>query len=168
MNLLKCVNFPTYLRRSIHTQTRCLSAQCVLCDGLRNDVAAILGNHRAADSKQHVFRISSLPAVSTRKFSSFGQFPKSPQHYFTGATQEVLLLWLLQRISVDCPLLPLTHHLQAQIMGQALWVLHRTELKGWVLLLRTLRAEAVRRSNALNSRCGLHPRKSSLPHGWTL
>lgn len=95
MNLLKCVNFSTYLRRSIHTQTRCLSAQCVLCDGLHNGVAAILGNHRAADSRQHVFSISPLPVGSTCKFNLFGQFPKSLGHYFTGATQEALFLEFL-------------------------------------------------------------------------
>lgn len=82
MDLLTCVNFPTHLRRAIHTQTLCLGAQCVLCDGLCNGVAAILGNHRAADGRQHVFSISPLPAGSTPKFSSSGQFPKSPLTLF--------------------------------------------------------------------------------------
>ena len=81
----------------------------------------------------------------------------------TGATQEVLLLGLLQHVSVDYPLLPLTHHLQAEIMGQALHVFLHTGLRGRLLLLQTLRAEAVRRCYALNSQCGLHPRKLSLP-----
>lgn len=82
MNLLTCVNFPTYLRRASHTQTLCLAAQCVLCDGLCNGVAAVLGNCRAADGRQHVFCISPLPAGSTHKFSSSGQLPKSPLTLF--------------------------------------------------------------------------------------
>lgn len=90
MDLLTCVNFPTHLRRAIHTQTLCLAAQCVLCDGLCNGVAAILGNHRAADGRQHVFSISPLPAGSTLKFSSSGQFPKSPLTLFHCCNTEVL------------------------------------------------------------------------------
>lgn len=99
---LKCVNFPTYLGRPIHTQTRCLSAQRVLCDGLRHGVAAVLGNHRAADGRQHVFGIFPLLAVAMSNFSWFGQNPKSPWHYFTSATLESLFLGLLWCISLDC------------------------------------------------------------------
>lgn len=139
MNLLKCVNFPTYLRRSIHTQTRCLSAQCVLCDGLRNGVAAILGNHRAADSRQHVFGISPLPAVSTCKFSSFGQFPKSPQHYFhwcnTRSSPPAVPAAYFCGFSATTVNTPPT----SSDTGQALSVLHHKELRGRVVLLRMLR-----------------------------
>lgn len=106
MNLLTCVNFPTYLHRAIHTQTLCLAAQCVLCDGLCNSVAAILGNHRAADGRQHVFSVSPLPAGSTCKFSSSGQFPKSPLTVFhccnTGSSAAVCLCGL-PATTVDTP-----------------------------------------------------------------
>lgn len=127
MNLLTCVNFPTYLRRAIHTQTLCLAAQCVLCDGLCNGVAAILGNHRAADGRQHVFSISPLPAGSTRKFSLSGRFPKSPLTLFhccnTGSSH------FCCSVSQYLPAL-LTHHLQAPLLGQTLCVLHSMEIRG--------------------------------------
>lgn len=110
---LKCVNFPPYLRRPIHTQTRCLSAQHVLCDSLRHGVAAVLGNHRAAHGRQRVFGISPPACCSYKQVQLVWPEPKKPLTLFTSAILESLLLGLLRRISVDFLLLLLTRRLQA-------------------------------------------------------
>lgn len=65
VNLLKCVNFPTYLRSSVHTQTRRPSAQRVLTEGLRNGVAATRGSHKAAGSRQRVLGFPAPHTAST-------------------------------------------------------------------------------------------------------